>query len=122
MKSHIDSSSVTVGEYRPRIVDAELDELLAGLPAIAVDGPKAVGKTATAARRAATMYRLDDVDERRIVEADTKRLIQGERPILIDEWQRVPESWDRVRRAVDAGAKPASFFLTGSATPTDIST
>jgi predicted AAA+ superfamily ATPase len=108
--------------YQPRIVDGELDELLAGLAAISIEGPKAVGKTVTAIRRAATVYRLDDGAERSIVEADTLRLVEGERPILIDEWQRVPESFDRVRRAVDDGAGPASFLLTGSATPTDPST
>ena len=37
--------------YRRRIVDDELDELIAGLPAIALEGPKAVGKTATALQR-----------------------------------------------------------------------
>ena len=105
--------------YQPRIVDPELDELFAGLPAISIEGPKAVGKTATAMRRAATTYRLDDAAERSILEADTSRLEEGERPILIDEWQRLPESFDRVRRAVDDGAGPASFLLTGSATPTD---
>ena len=105
--------------YVRRTVDAELDELLAGLPAVTIDGPKAVGKTATAIRRAATVYRLDDEAERSIVRADLSRLVDGERPILIDEWQRVPESFDRVRRAVDDGAEPGSFLLTGSASPTD---
>lgn len=105
-------------EYSPRIVDEELDELFAGLPAIAIEGPKAVGKTATAGQRAKTVYRLDDADERRVLGADTRRLVDGEHPILIDEWQRVPESLDRVRRAVDAGAGPASFLMTGSAIPT----
>jgi uncharacterized protein len=105
-------------EYLPRIVDEELDELFAGLPAIAIEGPKAVGKTATAGRRARTIYRLDEADERRVLGADAKRLLEGERPILIDEWQRVPESLDRVRRAVDAGAGPMSFLMTGSAIPT----
>jgi len=37
---------------------------------------------------------------------------------LIDEWQHVPESFDHVRRAVDAGARAGSFLLTGSASPT----
>jgi hypothetical protein len=46
--------------YRRRIVDDELDVLIAGLPAIALAGPKAVGKTETASQRAATVYRLDD--------------------------------------------------------------
>lgn len=106
-------------DYRPRIIDGELDELLGGLPAISIEGPKAVGKTATAMQRAATAYRLDDDDERPVLAADTSRLVEGEKPILIDEWQRLPASFDRVRRAVDEGAGPASFLLTGSATPTD---
>ncbi len=96
------------GGYRRRIVDDELDELIAGLPAIALEGPKAVGKTATALRRAATVHRLDDSAERSVAEIDTSRLVEGKRPILIDQWQRVPESFDRVRRAVDAGAPPGA--------------
>jgi predicted AAA+ superfamily ATPase len=44
-------------------------------------------------------------------------LLLGERPVLIDEWQRLPAVWDLVRRAVDDGAEPGSFLLTGSATP-----
>jgi uncharacterized protein len=109
----------STGEYRPRIVDEELDELLSGLPALAIEGPKAVGKTLTAGRRAATVYRLDQGPQRSIIEADTSRVVEGKPPILIDEWQRVPESFDRVRRAVDDGAGAGSFLLTGSASPTD---
>jgi len=37
--------------------------------------------------------------------------------VLFDEWQRLPELWDLVRRAVDDGAPPASFLFTGSAVP-----
>ncbi len=117
--SNREPSSGASDGYRPRIVDGELDELLAGLPAVSIEGPKAVGKTATAMRRAATAYRLDDAVERSVIEADRSRLVEGKTPILIDEWQRLPESFDRVRRAVDDGAGPASFLLTGSATPTD---
>jgi hypothetical protein len=105
--------------YRRRIVDDELDELIAGLPALALEGPKAVGKTATALQRAATVYRLDDEGERSIAQADPSRLVDGERPVLIDEWQRLPESFDRIRRAVDDGAGAGSFLLTGSASPTE---
>jgi predicted AAA+ superfamily ATPase len=105
--------------YLRRIVDDELDELLDGLPAVAIEGPRAVGKTATAMQRAKTAYRLDDEAQRIIAQADTGRLTKGDRPILVDEWQRLPESFDRVRRAVDAGAPPGSFLLTGSASPKD---
>ncbi len=113
------TASIPAGSYRRRIVDDTLDELIAGLPAIALEGPKAVGKTETGLRRAATVYRLDDSAERSLAEIDTSRLLEGERPVLIDEWQRVPESFDRVRRAVDAGAPAGSFLLAGSASPTE---
>lgn len=104
-----------MAEYLPRVVDGELDELLAGLPAVAIEGPKAVGKTETARRRARTIHRLDDAAQRAIAEADPTRLLSGASPILIDEWQRVPESWDLLRRAVDRGASPGRFLVTGSA-------
>lgn len=109
-------------QYFDRIVDRELDELLLQLPAISLEGPKGVGKTETARRRAATVYALDDPAQRTIVEADPARVVIGDPPILIDEWQRVPAVWDIVRRAVDAGCPPAQFLLTGSATPADAPT
>jgi predicted AAA+ superfamily ATPase len=90
---------------------------MAGLPAIALEGAKAVGKTATAVQRARTVHPLDDRDHQAIAAADLDRLLAAPAPILIDEWQHVRPIWDRVRRAVDAGAPPASFLLTGSASP-----
>lgn len=103
--------------YRPRILDNELGELLAFLPAIAIEGAKGVGKTETASRRAATVHMLDDPDRLALAAADPRRLLRSDPPILIDEWQRLPETWDLVRRAVDAGAEPGQFLLTGSASP-----
>src|SRR5687768_15632077 len=100
--------------YRPRVVDNELDELLSDLAAIAIEGPKGVGKTRTALQRAKTVHRLDDNAELAVAQADPARLLEGERPVLIDEWQRLREVWDLVRRAVDDGAPPGSFLLTGS--------
>jgi uncharacterized protein len=108
--------------YRRRLLDDELDELMAGLSAIAIDGAKAVGKTATAAQRAHTVYPLDDPGQRAIAGADLDRLLTAPVPILLDEWQNVPPVWDRVRRAVDAGAPPGSFLLTGSASPKEMGT
>lgn len=104
--------------YRSRVVDAQLDEYLAELPAVAIDGPKGVGKTATASRRARTVLRLDDEADRGVVEADPGRLSRAEPPVLVDEWQRLPATWDVVRRAVDDGADAGAFLLTGSASPT----
>ncbi len=104
-------------DYARRVLDDELDELLAELPAIAVEGAKAVGKTHTALQRASTVHELDDLDERSIASADLDRLLAEPPPILVDEWQHLPPIWDKVRRAVDAGAPPGRFLLTGSASP-----
>ncbi|CAN5796883.1 DUF4143 domain-containing protein [soil metagenome] len=101
--------------YRPRTVDLDLDELFGQLPAVLLDGAKGVGKTRTALQRAATVRRLDDPRERSIVEADPNVAVLGDQPVLIDEWQRAPSSWDAVKRAVDADPRGGQFLLTGSA-------
>ena len=108
--------------YQPRAVDQELDELLGGLPAISLEGPKGVGKTATAQRRAATVFAMDDATQRELLTADPQRLDRAPAPVLIDEWQREPAVWDFVRRSVDRNPAPARFLLTGSATPTSAPT
>jgi hypothetical protein len=109
-------------KYIRRVVDDELDELLPALPAVALEGAKGVGKTQTALRRAATVHQLDDPAARQIARADPSRMVAGEPPILIDEWQRVPETWDLVRRAVDADPTGGRFLLTGSAPPRELPT
>lgn len=106
-------------EYRPRIVDSELDELMGALPAIAIEGPKAVGKTATALRRAAHRFDLDSPDVLAAVAADPSAIDTDPGTVLVDEWHRHPAVFDHVRRQVDAGAPPGRYLLTGSATPTD---
>src|SRR5665648_317727 len=103
-------------DYRRRTIDAELDELLPGLAAIALEGAKGVGKTATAEQRAATALRLDDPADRTAVVADPRTVLDHPRPTLIDEWQLVPEVWDVVRRQVDRDSTPGQMLLTGSAT------
>ena len=103
--------------YIPRVVDHELDVLLGGLPAVAIDGIKAVGKTRTARARAASSVLLDSPDVLAAVSADPTSILTRKPPLLIDEWQRVPAVWDVVRRAVDDDRSPGRFLMTGSATP-----
>ena len=101
--------------YARRIVDDEIDQLIAGgASAIAIEGAKAVGKSATGAERATTTYRLEDPATLEIVTSNPSRIVQPG-TVLIDEWQHAPATWDLVRRAVDAGAAPGQFLLTGSA-------
>ncbi len=103
--------------YIRRVIDDELDELLTGLPAVTIEGPKAVGKTETAVQRAKTVRRFDDPAQASVARAEPARAVSGNPPVLLDEWQRVPEVWDAVRRSVDSDPRPGRFLLTGSAAP-----
>lgn len=103
--------------YVRRILDDELDELFGQVAAIAIDGAKGVGKTTTAEQRVRTLLRLDSTAVRESIAAEPEQVLDRGRPLLIDEWQKVPEVWDVVRRAVDADPTGGQFLLTGSATP-----
>ena len=103
-------------DYLPRIVDPLLDELVGQLPAIFITGPRATGKTTTAARRAATVVRLDREAEAAAFRADPDAALRGlPEPVLLDEWQVVPGVLGAVKRAVDADPRPGRFLVTGSA-------
>ena len=104
-------------DYLPRIIDNILDELLESIAAVALEGPKGVGKTETAKRRARTILELDDPEQVSILGADLSRLLSRPTPVLIDEWQQLPAIWDVVRRAVDSDHRANQFLLTGSASP-----
>ncbi len=101
--------------YRRRIVDGVLDELFPHLAAIALEGAKGVGKTASASQRVATILSLDLPSQRETLGADLDYVTTVPGPVLIDEWQLEPSVWDRVRRAVDADSTGGQFLLAGSA-------
>jgi len=102
-------------EYLPRLVDPLLGELLADHPGVLVVGPRACGKTTTGRRHCRERLRLDRPAEATAVRADPDAaLADGPFPLLVDEWQVVPEVLGAVKRAVDEGAAPGSFVLTGS--------
>lgn len=105
--------------YVRRSIDDQLDELFPHLAAIALEGPKGVGKTATATQRAASIVELDRPEQIQLLDADTSRLERLPKPLLLDEWQRHPRAWDLVRRSVDANPNGGQFLLAGSASPTD---
>ncbi len=104
-------------DYLHRVLDSELDAMFSDLAAISLDGPKGVGKTMTARRRAASVIALDDPDQVALLSADPGRIARLPTPVLIDEWQRYPAVWDLVRRQVDEDQTGGRFLLTGSAQP-----
>jgi predicted AAA+ superfamily ATPase len=89
--------------------------------AVLIEGAKACGKTATAARVARSVVRLDvDPGARALIGAAPEVLLNQPTPILFDEWQLEPALWDLVRREVDdRSPQRGQFILTGSATPND---
>ncbi|MCL2090971.1 MAG: DUF4143 domain-containing protein [Micrococcales bacterium] len=101
--------------YQRRVVDQTLDELFPHLAAIALEGAKGVGKTATGTQRATTVLDLSRDLPRETVAADVERVVDEPPPVLVDEWQLVPSVWDAVKRAVDADATGGRFLLAGSA-------
>ncbi len=104
-------------DYQRRLIDEELDALFPDLAAVALEGAKGVGKTATASRRVASVLSLDQEHQLAIVQADARTILARERPLLVDEWQLHPPVWDVIRRAVDADRAGGQFLLAGSAAP-----
>lgn len=94
-----------------------LDRFLHEAPAYALDGPKGVGKTVTASRRAEHSWNMEWPEHRQHLAGyrDFGQLPEG--TLFIDEWQLLPDVWNAVRRAVDDGAHGGRFLLAGSASP-----
>jgi predicted AAA+ superfamily ATPase len=103
-----------------RLIEPYLRHLMTAFPAIAIDGLKGVGKTVSTKRIANTVFELDRERHFEQLSNNMQNLASEQAPILIDEWQRMPNVWDYVRRAVDEGATPGSFLLTGSIANADM--
>jgi uncharacterized protein len=102
-------------DYLPRMVDDLLVRRLAHHPAVLLLGPPATGKTTTAARLARTVLRLDERGQAIAVQADPDAALRDlAEPILIDEWQIVPDVLGAVKRSVDTDPRPGRFLITGS--------
>ena len=104
-----------MSSYLPRLVDPLIDELLADFAALLIVGPRASGKTTTAARHVRSVARLDRPAEAAAFRADPDVALAGlPEPVLIDEWQVVPEVLGAVKRAVDTDPRRGRFVVTGS--------
>lgn len=107
--------------YKPRIIDKQVEEYLQTFGAICIEGPKWCGKTWTSSYHANSEFFLADptgnFQNRRLAEIAPNTVLEGVTPRLIDEWQEYPPLWDAVRYKVDQTNQKGQFILTGSATP-----
>lgn len=110
-------------EYKKRIADILLEDKLDAMGAVLIEGPKACGKTTTAEQQAKSILYMDDPDNIKqnlqLAETNVKRLLQGDNPRLIDEWQIAPQIWDAIRFEINQRKDDGLFMLTGSAVPAD---
>ena len=107
--------------YRKRVADEILKRKLEGKGVVLIEGPKWCGKTTTAEQVASSILYMDNPEKKEqninMSEVNPKRLLKGETPRLIDEWQIAPKLWDAIRFEVDHRDELGQFILTGSAVP-----
>ncbi|MHB8874405.1 MAG: ATP-binding protein [Myxococcaceae bacterium] len=87
-------------------------------PAIALQGPRSVGKS-TLLRQVASAARqpvidLDDPATRDAVRSDPSLFARAHAPVCIDEFQHVPEILDAIKAELNKRLEPGRFVLTGS--------
>ena len=104
--------------YIKRDIEEKIISLTQEYACILITGPRQVGKT-TMLRQLMSQERnyvtLDDMEERKLAKTDPALFLQmHDLPVFIDEVQYAPELFSYIKIAVDNGAAPGSFWLTGS--------
>ncbi len=111
-----------MSKYYKRIADDVLETTLKIRGAVLIEGIKWCGKTTTAKQKALSVIDLSQKKEadraELMVYEDPEKLFSINKPILIDEWQKVPQIWDSLRNQIDSKQEIGSFILTGSTSQT----
>ncbi len=105
-----------------RMVARRVEEVIASLlgeeQVLALQGPRAVGKTtllrAVAASAGVPIVDLDDLATRSAVSADPGLFAAGEPPVCIDEFQKVPDILDAIKAELNVDGSAGRFVITGS--------
>lgn len=110
--------------YKARAIDAQLDDWLEAVGAVLIQGTKWCGKTTTASFHSKSSLYMDDPASKtqnlQMAAVNPSRLLEGETPRMIDEWELAPQLWDAARFEVDhRESHTGQFIFTGSATPKD---
>jgi predicted AAA+ superfamily ATPase len=107
-------------KYIKRDIEKIISEVSEHFAAILITGPRQVGKT-TMLRWLADENRgyvtLDDLEDRKLAQNDPALFLAlHPMPLLIDEVQYAPQLFSYIKIAVDNGAEPGAFWMTGSQT------
>ena len=112
--------------YRKRIIEKEIIEKMKYSGAVYIEGPKWSGKSTTASLYSNTIIKLQNPivkKQYQILSTISKEeVLKGEKPILFDEWQDVPEIWDFIRLDIDDNNYKVAYLLTGSTKKQNIET
>lgn len=88
-----------------------------------IQGAKWCGKTTTALQQARSVIYMNDpmksANYKHLAETNISLLLEGDTPLLIDEWQLTPQLWDAARYTIDQRGMTGQFIFTGSAVPAD---
>ena len=96
------------------VVEARLAEE----PVVVLNGPRTVGKSTLLSELAGRLGRAvvdcDDLAAREAVRSDPARFVESDQPVLIDEYQHVPELLDAIKAQLNRDLRPGRYILAGS--------
>jgi predicted AAA+ superfamily ATPase len=108
---------VLTGLAKRRLVDVAAARF-AEEPVLVLNGPRTVGKSTLLSQLADRLGRAvidcDDPAIRAAVRADPGRFVESSEPVLIDEYQHVPELLDAIKAQLNRDLRPGRYVLAGS--------
>ena len=107
--------------YYPRLIEKTIEKKLKSTGALLLAGPKYCGKTTTAKRYSKSEISLITSNVIELISADPSIALNGDKPRLIDEWQKASNLWNYIRQRIDEDQEFEEYILTGSSTPFDTS-
>ena len=105
--------------YYTRLIEKEIELKLRTSGAIVVAGPKFCGKTTTCMLYQKSYIKLNTKQSITMARMNPRGVLSGEKPRLIDEWQKAPDIWNQVKDELDFDYQFGKYILTGSSTPAD---
>lgn len=106
-------------KYYKRYVEKLIEKKLKSSGAVLVAGPKFCGKTTTCSLFAKSIYRINTKSIVTTTRMNPKIALIGDTPHMVDEWQKVPDTWNYIKEDLDIDYQFGKYILTGSSTPAD---